>query len=140
MDDLIWLTKWVASHCNGEWEHEYGVTLESVDNPGWMLRIDLDGTGINPSHFKPVAIQRSETDWIEAKIENGAFIGGASLSNLPELLRLFRNFISPQGSHNSPPPKSPAHHSPHKSADHHRRPPHSGKPRRGGPPRGPRRG
>lgn len=30
-------------HCNGEWEHLYGFTIETCDNPGWLLTItDLD--------------------------------------------------------------------------------------------------
>lgn len=93
MDDLIWLSKWLASQCDGEWESDYGITLESVNNPGWMLKIDLDGTGLDPSAFKPVAVQRSDTDWIEAKVEEGVFLGGCALASLPELLGLFRAYV-----------------------------------------------
>jgi hypothetical protein len=135
MDDLLWLTQWISSHFDGEWEHEHGVTLESVDNPGWMLRIDLDGTGVNPAHFKPVALQRSDSDWIEAKIENGAFLGGAGPNNLPELLHLFRSFIDPD---TTPARQTPSPQHPKSQPQH--RPPHQGKPRRPNPNRGPRRG
>jgi len=31
------LETWFASMCNGDWEHTYGITLETVDNPGWLL-------------------------------------------------------------------------------------------------------
>lgn len=23
--------------CNGEWEHDYGITIQTCDNPGWLL-------------------------------------------------------------------------------------------------------
>lgn len=26
-------------HCNDEWEHLYGFTIETCDNPGWLLTI-----------------------------------------------------------------------------------------------------
>lgn len=26
-------------HCNGEWEHSYGVTIATCDNPGWWLKL-----------------------------------------------------------------------------------------------------
>ncbi len=27
-------------HCNGDWEHDYGVKIETCDNPGWLLTSD----------------------------------------------------------------------------------------------------
>lgn len=30
-----WLQKWYKSQCDGDWEHEYGIKIETVDNPGW---------------------------------------------------------------------------------------------------------
>jgi hypothetical protein len=28
------LLQWYAAHCDSEWEHTYGVTLDTLDNPG----------------------------------------------------------------------------------------------------------
>ncbi len=38
------LQAWFAAHCDGNWEQEYGVTIGTVEDPGWELRIDLVGT------------------------------------------------------------------------------------------------
>lgn len=38
------IQSWFAERCNGEWEHEFGITIETLDNPGWRVRIDLAGT------------------------------------------------------------------------------------------------
>lgn len=38
------LERWYASQCNGEWEHSYGVWIDSLDNPGWQVRISLRET------------------------------------------------------------------------------------------------
>ncbi len=31
------LEKWFENHCDGTWEHHYGITIETSDNPGWIL-------------------------------------------------------------------------------------------------------
>ena len=31
------LDSWLKNKCNGIWEHQHGITLESTDNPGWWL-------------------------------------------------------------------------------------------------------
>lgn len=33
------LEDYYQAHCDGTWEHFYGFTLETCDNPGWMLNI-----------------------------------------------------------------------------------------------------
>jgi len=41
---LTWLQGCYMSNCNGDWEHLYGVRIETLDNPGWTLRVELAGT------------------------------------------------------------------------------------------------
>lgn len=41
---LSQLMDWYFGQCDGEWEHRYGITIETLDNPGWRMRIDLTGT------------------------------------------------------------------------------------------------
>lgn len=93
MDNLTFITRWFKDQCDGEWESDFGLTIESVNNPGWMVRIDLDGTGLEPASFKPLADQRSDTDWVEARVDDGAWVGGASVQNLDELLGVFRAWV-----------------------------------------------
>lgn len=38
------IDQWHKSNCNGDWEHSYGVTIETLDNPGWWVKIDLAET------------------------------------------------------------------------------------------------
>lgn len=121
MDNLTFITRWFKDQCDGEWESDFGLTIESVNNPGWMVRIDLDGTGLEPATFKPLADQRSDTDWVEARVDDGAWVGGASVQNLDELLGVFRAWVE-----QTPRPRGAAH----KSAHSHPAP--------DGPPHGPR--
>ena len=38
------LSDWYQSQCNGTWEHELGIVIDTIDNPGWLVKIDLRGT------------------------------------------------------------------------------------------------
>ena len=31
------LERWFKSRCDGSWEHDFGITIETTDNPGWLL-------------------------------------------------------------------------------------------------------
>jgi hypothetical protein len=45
-DNLEWLQQWYLSHCNEDWEHQYGISIKNIDNPGWHLSVDLVGTEV----------------------------------------------------------------------------------------------
>ena len=38
---LLWLMQWRLDQCDNDWEHCHGVSIGTLDNPGWTLRIDL---------------------------------------------------------------------------------------------------
>jgi hypothetical protein len=31
------LEDWFKQHCDGTWEHRYGLTIQTTDNPGWLV-------------------------------------------------------------------------------------------------------
>ena len=35
---LTWLQAWYMSNCNGDWEHGYGVSVRTLDNPATRPR------------------------------------------------------------------------------------------------------
>ena len=43
---INWLQDWYKNQCNDEWEHDYGITIGTLDNPGWDVKIDLIGTSL----------------------------------------------------------------------------------------------
>ena len=91
MNELQSIQEWYASQCNGDWEHSFGVEIGSLDNPGWLLKIDLLETNLNGQFFEPIVRGDSEngSDWIHCKVESGKFIGAGGVHNLTELLTLF---------------------------------------------------
>ena len=59
---LVYLDEWFGKQCDRDWEHLNGIKLETTDNPGWWLEIDLDGT----SHYDLAVKMRNEVWEIEA--------------------------------------------------------------------------
>lgn len=91
-DDLIWLLQWYSNQCDGDWEHEYGVRIGTLDNPGWRLRISLVGTELENKKFNEIKLERSENDWLFCFVAEGHFEGACGLFNLPDALKIFRNW------------------------------------------------
>lgn len=40
-DQIKVLNSWYHNHTDGDWEQHLGLTIESTDNPGWMLKMDV---------------------------------------------------------------------------------------------------
>lgn len=83
------LAIWFAAHCNGDWEHSYGVEIETLDNPGWALHIDLADTPLLGRQFTFLKLDRSENDWVDCRVENAMFHGYGGIQNLDELIMIF---------------------------------------------------
>jgi hypothetical protein len=40
LDGVAELDRWHSEHCDGTWEHRYGVRIQTTDNPGWLLEFN----------------------------------------------------------------------------------------------------
>jgi len=91
MADLLErLQKWYLSQCNGDWEHTYGITISTIDNPGWLLEIDLDDTELASKAFDEINVQRVNTDdWVRCTIDGKKFRGSGGPENLGEVIAEF---------------------------------------------------
>ena len=91
MKELEHLQNWYASQCNGDWEHSFGVKIDTLDNPGWILEIDLIETDLSNEPFPEFKRGDSEEgpDWVHCKVEVGKFLGYGGAKNLSELLQHF---------------------------------------------------
>jgi Immunity protein 53 len=89
MSSLRALEAWYASQCAGDWEHRFGVTIETLDNPGWTVRIDVAETPLAGGLFEQVRIERSPDDWLRCSVEADVFKGYCGPGNLHEVLDLF---------------------------------------------------
>jgi Immunity protein 53 len=67
------LEQWYGRECNGDWEHQWGVEIRTLDNPGWSVRIDLAETTKQGASLAKVSIERSDRDWIFYSVAENRF-------------------------------------------------------------------
>src|SRR5947209_7843173 len=89
-----WIQQWYLEHCDGDWEHQYGIRMETLDNPGWSVTVDLVGTELEGLSFSVIDINRSEENWIYCRVEGDQFKAACGPLNLTEVLNLFRQWAA----------------------------------------------
>ncbi len=84
------LELWYQAKCNGDWEHSYGIQIETLDNPGWCLKIDLEDTSLLNAEFTGKKYQNTdEGDWIDCKKEGSKYVAFGGPCKLEELIAVF---------------------------------------------------
>ncbi|MDQ3819448.1 MAG: immunity 53 family protein [Acidobacteriota bacterium] len=108
MNVLDEIQKWYASNCDTEWEHDFGVKIETLDNPGWGVTIDLEGTNLEGKEFQRIKDETSGESWIECYVDDSKFQGFGDPARLEEILRIFLNWAKSQNEDwlKPPPPMS----------------------------------
>lgn len=89
------LQDWYGKHCDGDWEHDFGIVIETTDNPGWWVKINLKGTKLEQRSFPSVIRSRGSNDkerdsWVNCFVdENATFNGAGDVTSLCEILDTF---------------------------------------------------
>ncbi|PSQ81697.1 MAG: hypothetical protein BRD46_01430 [Bacteroidetes bacterium QS_8_68_15] len=96
------LSRWYADACDGDWEHQFGIEIESLDNPGWAVRIDLAGTSLAGETLSSEQRDVSEEDWYRVTVRDSQFRGYGDPSKLPLLLSKFRAFAEERAETHAP--------------------------------------
>ena len=90
------LETWFAAHCNGDWEHDFIVRIETLDNPGWSVEITVTSTELEGIVIPSSIVERSEDDWVSVSCDGQTFKAYGGPFNLQELLDRFRQFAESQ--------------------------------------------
>jgi hypothetical protein len=102
-DELEWLQRWFSSRCDGQWEHEKGVGIETVDNPGWRVIIDIDKEGFAGGDGVLVSIGDPPRDanrnvggpvWMICQVRGSQFVGAGDAGKLAAIIRCFREKVA----------------------------------------------
>ena len=91
-DVWTWLQAWYVMQCDGEWEHEFGVKIDTIDNPGWSVTIDIAYTSLAGQPYERQQVHRSEHDWLVTWQEDNHFHAACGPLNLGEALHTFRRW------------------------------------------------
>jgi len=89
MDTLHEIQKWYFSQCDGDWEHTYGLSLGTLDNPGWTLRIELQDTDLEDVPFNEVSDTEPEHEWYHCKKEGPILKAYCGPLMLDTVLKIF---------------------------------------------------
>lgn len=85
---------WYRNNCDGDWEHGFGIKIETVDNPGWSVEIELQDTALEHAQFEK-QYDHGDEDWLFVGIKDKKFIGAGDPDKLSEILRIFLEEVLP---------------------------------------------
>jgi hypothetical protein len=99
--NIDWLMQWYSTHCDGDWEHDCGVEIGTLDNPGWTLKIDLKGTPLAGQTFTKEARGKPSDDldewrrtgsWWVADVQGDVFTAACGPLDLTTIVSIFRRW------------------------------------------------
>jgi Immunity protein 53 len=93
-DPFEFLSEWYESHCDGIWEHQYGVEISTIDNPGWSIAIDLVGTELAKSDFSTITSDAPGSNWYHCRKVGERFESACGPASLRDVLKIFANWAS----------------------------------------------
>ena len=81
---------WYLRQCDGEWEHGFGIRLETLDNPGWSLRISTLRTDTELSDRAAVEVNlEDEINWMVYRVEEGDYVAHGGPNMLAKMIQTF---------------------------------------------------
>lgn len=104
MNTLERLQAWYSQQCNGEWEHSSGISIQTCDNPGWWVKINLVDTPLQTCVFNEIAqgvdARRFALgpSWMSCRTENGIWHGAGDETKLEQVLEIFLAWAEENGS------------------------------------------
>jgi len=95
MDALDFLVSWYSAQCDGDWEHECGIEIGTLDNPGFTLKVDLKGTLLDGRSLVRISHNiESDGDWWMCWTQDNTFRGAGGPGNLRSLLEAFKDWAT----------------------------------------------
>jgi hypothetical protein len=86
---ILALQNWYQQYCDGDWEHNTTINIHTIDNPGWRVTIDLEGTHCENQPFEDITKEITEDNWCHCFLREGKFEGAGGPRNLINILLVF---------------------------------------------------
>src|SRR5687768_977742 len=89
------LQRWYAAQCDGDWEHGFGITITTLDNPGWLMKVDLVKTSLEHAPFEAFHQGTDKNgspqgkEWIHCRVVDGVWQGAGDNTALARILEMF---------------------------------------------------
>lgn len=91
---LTRLENWYSTNCDDIWEHSYGISIDTLDNPGWTIKIDLTDTCLQNLTYEK-QVDNGRFDWMLIRVVEKVFEASGDPSKLATLLSIFLDEIIP---------------------------------------------
>ncbi|SDI19760.1 Immunity protein 53 [Chryseobacterium taeanense] len=91
MKNIEAIQEWFKLQCNGDWEHEYGVKIQTINNPGWNVHIDLSDTVLDGFKIDE-NLDNGDRDWFFIQSDGKVFSGSGDSNKLNTILDKFVTF------------------------------------------------
>ncbi len=92
---LSQLQEWYLSQCDGDWEHGYGVSITTLDNPGWSLFVNLEDTELEDVPFAERRegfddeLAEDKLEWLICRKQDAKFSGDGGPRQLERIISIF---------------------------------------------------
>lgn len=93
MNMVEWMQKWYYAQCDGDWEHEFGVKINTIKNDGWAVTVNLIGTVCEGQFFQEVNIRIDETNWYFCTHKEDDFYAECDPNHLTIVIEIFRDWV-----------------------------------------------
>ena len=78
--------------CNGDGEHIYGIKVDTLDNPGWIVSIDIIDTYLENIKFKTISKYINEDDFLFCEKKDDKFLGSGDINKLEKIFEIFKDW------------------------------------------------
>ncbi|EKO89363.1 hypothetical protein LEP1GSC151_2151 [Leptospira interrogans serovar Grippotyphosa str. LT2186] len=85
-----WLMKWFQSQCDGDWEHENGIAINTNGDRGWQIKIEVNFTELDGVEVAHTLNQKGEDDRYSFSLKDGKFLAEGDSKKLPIILEKFK--------------------------------------------------
>mgnify|MGYP002075406883 FL=1 len=93
MESLKWLEDWCKKQYENKMRHMPEIKIYNIDNPGWVVQIDLSKTKFADKPFKQIRYDEGDNDWLFCDIKDKVFDGCGDPQKLVDILMVFKRWI-----------------------------------------------
>lgn len=92
--DLLKFLKYYCTLFQNDWKLTESIKIYTIGNPGWRLKVCLQGTKFAYKEFRKISFDNTENDWLRCYIENTIFEGAGGPFNFPDMFYIFIDWIN----------------------------------------------
>lgn len=94
MNSIETIASWYKKNVRQDEPNTLIINIESLDNPGWWVTINLKGTDFEKETFSKIENEKTQNDWIKLFVRTSKFEGFGDPFKLDTILKCFGTWIN----------------------------------------------